>query len=216
MSNIFNRDNQPKTEFANPQKPDFDECLRHFHEFLLYYNIFKKSEIGDISSYFDYYEVRKNDLILEQGEISKALKFIVKGSFIIYIDNDLAKSNIALLTDNNFCTAFKSFHFQVPSNYNIRFNEDAYGLLITHENYKRLLKDKPVFEKFSFLMLNDTIELLIKRTQFLQVLTATQRYNKLINNDAEIIQRFSLGDVANYLGIELATLSRIRHKYKNK
>ena len=46
----------------------------------------------------------------------------------------------------------------------------------------------------------------------LQFMTSEERYNKLILDYPEVLQRVSLTDIASYLGISRETLSRIRRK----
>jgi len=41
---------------------------------------------------------------------------------------------------------------------------------------------------------------------------ATERYNHFVKENNQFLQRISLGDLANYLGITQVSLSRIRVK----
>jgi len=43
-------------------------------------------------------------------------------------------------------------------------------------------------------------------------MTSEERYDKLIRDYPEVLQRVSLTDIASYLGISRETLSRIRRK----
>ncbi|MDG1919218.1 MAG: hypothetical protein P8I47_07425 [Schleiferiaceae bacterium] len=45
-------------------------------------------------------------------------------------------------------------------------------------------------------------------------MTSAERYDKLIRDYPDVLQRVSLTDIASYLGISRETLSRIRRKIK--
>lgn len=49
-----------------------------------------------------------------------------------------------------------------------------------------------------------------ERLIFRQIKTATERYEELLNNNPEVIQRVPLSCIASYLGITQVSLSRIR------
>ncbi|MBK6977355.1 MAG: hypothetical protein IPH28_09865 [Cytophagaceae bacterium] len=46
----------------------------------------------------------------------------------------------------------------------------------------------------------------------LQTLSASERYEELVRDFPQILQRVSLGHIASYLGVTLETISRIRKK----
>ncbi|MFC4635310.1 hypothetical protein ACFO3O_15480 [Dokdonia ponticola] len=54
------------------------------------------------------------------------------------------------------------------------------------------------------------MSLVIKRFDSLHVYSAKERYDLLIKQKPEILQRVSLGVIASFLGVTQETLSRIR------
>ena len=61
-------------------------------------------------------------------------------------------------------------------------------------------------------LLKEHILFLEYKLNGLQFMTSEERYNKLILDYPEVLQRVSLTDIASYLGISRETLSRIRRK----
>ena len=61
-------------------------------------------------------------------------------------------------------------------------------------------------------MAEEYCKILEERSFSLQTQSAEQRYNDLLKNQPEVLQRVSLGHIASYLGISQETLSRIRKK----
>ena len=51
-----------------------------------------------------------------------------------------------------------------------------------------------------------------KRVQSLQMESATQRYQKLMNTDPDVIKRVPIKFIASYIGVSSETLSRIKGK----
>ena len=47
-----------------------------------------------------------------------------------------------------------------------------------------------------------------------QSLDANERFNLLMQQNSEVLNRFSMLDIANFLGIKPETLSRLRHRGK--
>jgi hypothetical protein len=52
----------------------------------------------------------------------------------------------------------------------------------------------------------------MNRTIQLQTLSASERYQLFVRKNPDILQRVALRHIASYLGIDIATLSRIRRK----
>ena len=53
---------------------------------------------------------------------------------------------------------------------------------------------------------------MLNRTESFQTLSATERYQKFCNEYPQLLQRVNLGYIASYIGVDNATLSRIRKK----
>ena len=54
-----------------------------------------------------------------------------------------------------------------------------------------------------------TINMMKRISEMLEE-NATKRYNHFLKDNSQLLQRISLGDLANYLGITQVSLSRIR------
>ncbi len=106
-----------------------------------------------------------------------------------YVDNQEGYENIELLED---CTLYKLNSVELNS----LFNKDVYIA-----NWGR---------KFAEQELLKTEARLIERLFG----TASERYNDLIKNNPELLQRVQLSHIASYLGITQVSLSRIRASLK--
>ena len=53
---------------------------------------------------------------------------------------------------------------------------------------------------------------MIERANRFQIMSARERYQTFCNEHPDILQRTTLGNIASYIGVDIATLSRIRKK----
>lgn len=78
------------------------------------------------------------------------------------------------------------------------------------ENFIKILEQKP-FAGFFQKLNNDLLYFFEQRLMALQSLDAKERYELTMKEDPHIFNRYSLQDIANFLGITPETLSRIRN-----
>lgn len=112
--------------------------------------------------------------------------------------------------ENMLFTEFSSYLTELPSKYMIVALEDTTVYSISKREIIALCKQhhciESLFSKlFSFTALN-----MMKRISEMLEENATERYDKFIDENNSILQRISLGDLAQYLGITQVSLSRIR------
>ena len=73
-----------------------------------------------------------------------------------------------------------------------------------------LLTNKPQYEKYIRLVLEQVYIDLVERFEDLLFYTAKERYEKLIEKTPNLLQRVNLEHIASFIGITQETLSRIR------
>jgi hypothetical protein len=83
---------------------------------------------------------------------------------------------------------------------------------INWDQLQNIYKDFPEFNQTGRLVTEHYYIKSEERTINLQTLDAKQRYEKLISEYPEILQKASLGQIASFLSIKQETLSRIRSK----
>ena len=157
-------------------------------------------------------EIKKKTMLLEKGRICKNIYFIEKGVTRCYY----------LLNDKEVCSWFmkegdviisvESFFKQMPSYESIQALEDC---TVYYISYEQLMYAYMNFVEFNFvgrILTEKYYTLCEQRLYSLRMHKAVERYNDLLQNDPEIIQRVPSKYVASYLGISLETLSRVKSK----
>ncbi|MEH2111014.1 MAG: hypothetical protein V7K39_00360 [Nostoc sp.] len=87
---------------------------------------------------------------------------------------------------------------------------------MSHNYLQYLYKKDPVWDKLGRLLIEDYYIRFRERLISFQTLTATERYNELLQRHPDIENQVQLGYIASYLGIDIATLSRLRTRRKNR
>lgn len=181
-------------------------------------NIFQKYGMTDeevemtVKSYSNE-RLMANDFLLIEGKISNKIAFIKSGIFRSFVyDNEGNEITTQFFLSGNLIISFESFNNQVPSKENIIAIIDSDISTITFERQKELYKLVPAWQNICKDLADFKSREMISRSLQFQTLSATERYKLFCKQNPEIIQKVALKHIASYLGIDIATLSRIRKK----
>lgn len=174
------------------------------------------NEAENVSSSFNLKKIKKGDLFVEEGKTSRYLGFIEKGFLQYFISLDGAEKTTYSVGENSFVASLVSFLKQVPARENIRAVVDAEVWVITKTELVRLLNEIPAFKDFYIGILEWQICCIDESRLDGLVLTAQERYLKMMEKEPSLIQQIPLQYLASILGITPRHLSRIRNKYGNQ
>jgi CRP/FNR family transcriptional regulator, anaerobic regulatory protein len=153
----------------------------------------------------------KGAVILEVGELSDKMYYVVKGFIRGYImNNNGGKVTTWFKAEGTFFTSMTSYNQGLPSKIGLEAIEKTVTVCFQKDFIEKMIKNHievaHVYRQYIdiyFLILENSVIAL-------QSQSAKQRYDYLLHNHPEILQRAPLGHVASYLGITQATLSRLR------
>lgn len=97
-----------------------------------------------------------------------------------------------------------------PSYYNIETLEESDIISIAYADLERLYSEFHEIERLGRLMISQYYLEQDQGLRSLRFLSARERYQELLDNQPELLQRVPLQYVASYLGMTAETLSRIR------
>lgn len=162
-------------------------------------------------------EIRKNDFILEEGDVCRNFYFLESG-LLRYFYNIDGNEVVKTFTIPPFCFTSKiSFRNQRPAQESIQAIEDSVIWLTNYRQYRELEKLNS-WNGFINSLLNEIDE--FSETMIIQskTLTPDQRYQWLTKNyPAGLLQRIPQKYLASFLGIAPQSLSRIKSNlYKKK
>ena len=155
---------------------------------------------------------QKGDFLLKEGQKVSNLFVIEKGLVRSFYNSNEREINVWFGFENVTLGSVMPLFFNQPSIENIQFLEDTTLYYISSNDLNELYKTSLEMNIIGRKMAEEYCKILEERSFSLQIHSALQRYNDLLKNQPETVQRISLGHIASYLGISQETLSRIRKK----
>jgi CRP-like cAMP-binding protein len=157
--------------------------------------------------------VKRNAVLLTAGDVCRELYFVNKGCIRTYYISQEGKERTRYLAfDGIIGTALSSF---ISNNQSFEFVdalEDSELLCISRANFYKLVDDIPEWARFYCKLLEFAYSYQNKRIETLVTLNAKQRYDDILKNHPEYIQRLPNHILASYLDMSQETLSRLKSK----
>ena len=167
---------------------------------------------NSFSHLFKRQEIPAKTTLLQEGEISKTMFFIEKGCLRTWVNNDGKDITTQFFFEGDRVASIESFTTDQPSLYSIESLEPCVLQTISRQDFQLALADLP--------QIKEEMEAhLFKRLLHAQKLfysylknNPQKRYEELIEEHPQIIQRVPQHYIASYLGITPVSLSRIRSR----
>jgi CRP/FNR family transcriptional regulator, anaerobic regulatory protein len=157
--------------------------------------------------------VKANDYFLKQGSISDKIGFVKAGVLRSFFHDDNANEvTTQFFQTGSLVISVDSFNNQIPSKENIIAADDTQLFIISYLKLKELYMSIPVWQQICKDIADVKSKDLIERSVEFQTLSATERYRQFCLQYPEVVKKTALRHIASYLGIDIATLSRIRKK----
>jgi len=157
--------------------------------------------------------LKANDFFLKEGQVCNYIGLVKSGLLRAYIFDDFANEiTTEFYPEGSLIISFDSFNNRVPSKENIRAVEDSELMAISFEKQKELYELVPAWNQICKDLADSNSREMMERAKQFQTMSATERYNKFCTENPTILQRATLGHIASYIGVNIATLSRIRRK----
>lgn len=158
-------------------------------------------------------KIRKRQFLLEEGQISLNLNFIIKGCLRTYrLKEDGTEHILKFAIENWWMSDLESYTTGLPTKVNIDALEDSEILSWTKENFDELLNNIPAFNNFRQMLLTRTFAASQERIFTSISNTAEEKYKDFLKIHPDMANRIPLQMIASYLGVSRETLTRIRKK----
>lgn len=157
-----------------------------------------------------YWSVPKDHFLLREQSVSDYIYFIQKGVARIYYYKNGKEITEWIALDEQFFLSITSFFNRTPSHLIIQTIEPSEVYGIHHNDFMTLADKYHDIERLLRKMVTRSLILSQVRMDSIQFETAQQRYEGLVKNLPNILQRVPLSYIASFLGVTLETLSRIR------
>ncbi|MDR6919475.1 MULTISPECIES: Crp/Fnr family transcriptional regulator [Chryseobacterium] len=175
------------------------------------FKIFSEKEIGDFLQLFESRKVYKNDFFVQEGQKCKEIAFIISGIFRSFYISDQGKDmTYCFRFPNQMMAGYSSFISGCPSRENMQAITDGDLMILKKDAVDQLVRDDLNWTRFLKMIAEEEYLELENRFFQLQRDNAAQRYETLLGNQPDYIQKIPLQYLASYLGITQRHLSRIR------
>lgn len=161
-------------------------------------------------------EVRlsKGGLLLTEGKLSTEIYYVKEGLVRAYYYEDEKEVTSWLASEGDFVCSLPSYLLGRPSHETIQLLEPSTMLVIQKNDLERLCAIYDSVESLKCDILQLYLLRYDNRIRLLRVPKAEDRLDLFVKHTPQLYNRVPLRFIASFLGIEPATLSRIRSGYK--
>jgi|SRR5215469_10632031 len=174
----------------------------------------------ELEQTFEYSEPKyftKGEHLLRIGEYCRFVGFLNKGLIVsTIVDNAGNEKASNFIYEGCFFTYTEGLASNIPSHKNLIALEDCEAIMMSKENLAHIFKENPKFESLLSQMLAEEIRNLLLNEQAAKTLSLEERYLNIERQYPNAFQRIPLKYLADYLGIEAPSLSRLRRRLAGK
>ena len=155
-------------------------------------------------------DLKKNTIFLNEGEICKQIGYVEKGMIRQFYFKNKKDLTEHFACEHSIFICIESFLRQRPARLMVEALENTVLYGIPHDPLLKLASENYEIEVIYRGLLEDSLILSQRKTDSFRFETANERYNRLLKEHPEIIQRAPLSHIASYLLMTPETLSRVR------
>lgn len=167
---------------------------------------------SELQSILEIKSVKKNQFLARSGSPSKDFYFIKNGLVKLCFNGDGKEFIMRFFEEKHLLADIESFTKNKYSKYEIVALEDTDYISFSFYEFERLCAKHHNMETFFRKFMTIANLNMIDRISEILEEDAKKRYENFITKKPQLLERISLGDLSNYLGITQVSLSRIRAK----
>ncbi len=187
------------------------ETKSHFLNEIFASSGITQSELENIIPKYKQVTFKKNDYLLQQGQVEKKYWFIESGFIRSYIiDTEGNDITFNLYGAKDVVIDYASMFFFAPSKENVQALTECTCWEISYEDFQEMFNTINSFREQQRGLLVGSYFALKEHSISLIANQAKERYLHLLKEKPHIVQNVSLKHIATFLGITDTSLSRIR------
>jgi CRP/FNR family transcriptional regulator, anaerobic regulatory protein len=184
--------------------------FQHAINFVKQFVDFDKDEIQAMINRVNFIRLKKNEIFINKGDIANQISFTNKGYLRVYYLHNGEEITRDITPLHSFATALPSFISQTPSFEIISAITDCELITIHKKDLDFLYSTFPKWERFGRKIMEEMFVESQHRIYSFITETAEKRYKKLLRQYPDMIRNIPLTYIADFLGIKLQSLSRLR------
>lgn len=155
-------------------------------------------------------ELKKNEFFLKEREVCKQIGYVYRGMIRQFYYKNKKDLTEHFACEDSIFICIESFLRQRPTRLMVEALENTVLYGIPHDPLLALAAEDYEIEVVYRGLLEDSLILSQRKTDSMRFETANERYNRLLREHPEVIQRAPLSHIASYLLMTPETLSRVR------
>lgn len=166
-----------------------------------------------VLNHFKPLEIKRNQFLVQQGEVCKHVYFIAKGCLQVFTyDNEMNETTRDIVIEGTWCSDLSSFSSGQAAHENIRTVESCQLLAIDKQSFQTLMQTIPQFDAVYKQILETSYANSVYRINTFISLSALERIKWFMENRPKLMTRVSSKLIASYLGINKDVFSRLKSK----
>ena len=191
----------------NPTKNEFGSLKKHIDSFIQ----IDDEEFENVLTYFTVRKLRKNQILINAGDKVRHTYWASKGLLMsTFTDKNGKQHVIQFAIEHCWITDQNAFYNKEPAILDISCLEDTELLSLSYENREQLCADIPAMNTFFRRKANDSFTKQQKRLLTYLTSDSQERFEALIAELPQLMQRLPKKILAAYLGVSRETLSRFK------
>jgi CRP-like cAMP-binding protein len=168
-------------------------------------------KIDYILSHFKKITIPKDSYFIKINDNCDHVGFLLEGIIrFYYISKDNQETTCYFAFPNEFITSKYSFNTKKESKEALKAIVDCEIMVIHRNDLEKLYTEIPEAQKVTQYVYDNFSNILMKRIAMLQINSAEERYQYVLENNPALLRNVPLQYVASFLGVTPQHLSRLR------
>ena len=157
-------------------------------------------------------QLLKKQFLFQAGEICQSIYFVEKGYVRAFYQAENGQQvNSRFYFEDDFATDLQSLRTKQPAKVSLLAEEEVQAWEWSKETLLQVFAASAELAAFERHLLGHLLLKQEAQTQLFQHHGPAERYEQLVRDNPQVIQRVSLSQLASYLGMARETLSRLRN-----
>jgi CRP-like cAMP-binding protein len=157
-------------------------------------------------------QLKKNEFLLQSGEVCNKVSFLNKGLVRYFVFKDNEEATFEFTNQGDFIADYHSFNAQQKSLQNIQAIEDCEFLVINYEDLQTIYSTLENGNLLGRIIIEHRFNIMVSQLLDVYRFTPEERYQYFFENYKALIQRIPQYLIASYVGVKPQSLSRIRNR----
>ena len=189
-----------------------NDVLKNIGAYFRNYGVVSPQVEKYIQKNFYFRQVKKSEHIIEAGQPNDKLFFVLKGVIRGYIIMDGKEITTWINEENEIVGSIRNFGTEDASEEYLQALETTDLLILPTASIEHLYDKFPETNKIGRLIIEENYRDAEERAFICRLPHAEDRYRRFVHYRGNLVNRIPLKYIANYLNMNLETLSRIRAK----